>query len=109
MPVFRRSQMGVNSGSAGAQVPESEAWLAFPNLIDFLSTQSWPDGLSRATGTLLLFRETGLWKCCLRDRDAGQTTFVSAPTIDELFKRCDELVATGGGEWRAERPQGKKR
>jgi len=108
MPIFRRSQMGSSSPSVMSNAVESQYWLEKPNLIEFLSTLTWPDGAVRFTGTILVFRDAGLWKCCLKDRDAQQSTFVSAPTLDELFRRCDELLGTGGGEWRSERPSGKK-
>jgi len=106
MPVFRRSQMASTSSPEAASVAELGYWKDLVNLIDFMSSSTWPDGTSRATGTVMLFREGGAWKAWLHDRDALHGCFLSAPTLVELLERCDECVGEGSGDWR---PDGKKR
>jgi len=108
MPVFRRSQTDATSGPAPASRPEIGYWKELANLVEFLSNSTWPDGTSRSTGTVMLFREAGSWKAWLHDRDALQGAFLTAPTLVELLERCDEAVGTGSGDWRPDAKRGKR-
>lgn len=74
-----------------------------PTLFDFLTLLRWPDDAARATGTLLLFCEDGLWKASLHDRDGARTVFVSGGGLLGLLAICDEALACPGTPWRSDR------
>jgi hypothetical protein len=104
MAIHRRSAPAAG-GSESALTPRSqgEYWDRLPAVLEFLSASRWPDGASRSTGTVMVFFEAGFWKCWVHDRDAAQGAFLSARTLPELMQEVEEAVATGKGDWRADR------
>ena len=104
MPVYRRTgEAASGDGSAPAAEPEGKYWLSLPCVVEFLSLSKWPDSSSRQTGTVMLFRESGLWKAWVHDRDALQGLFVSAGSLQGLLREIEEAVGTGKGDWRADK------
>lgn len=81
---------------------------SFPNVVEFLSSCSWPDGTARSTGTVMLMVESGLWKAWVHDRDASLGAFVSGENLQLLLKRLNEGLESGGLDWRPDRKVGKK-
>lgn len=80
----------------------------YPSLVEFLCRQTWEDGTSRTTGTVMLMVEGGLWKAWVHDRDSAHGTFVSSGTLSGLLKTIDKGVETGQMDWREDRKPGKK-
>jgi hypothetical protein len=76
----------------------------FPALVEFLTLPKWEDGAVRATGTILVFIEDGIWKGCLRDRDQSLVAFVAAPTPEGILAAADKGLRGNDLDWRAQRP-----
>jgi len=95
-----------NETSVGAPLPtlpdgSGGAWeKAYPNVVEFLAMQAWPDGTARSTGTVMLMVEGGRWKCWVHDRDASLGAFVSAADLTALLKSLNTGLESGGLDWR---------
>lgn len=84
----------------------------YPALHDMMTTTELADGKPRATTTLLIFTEAGWWKCCVRDRDAGEVAFVADETYYGLLGRVEKGLEGNTLDWRPERqggPQGRRK
>lgn len=109
MALHRRSAPAAGgSGSPSTLSDQGDYWGGLPSLYEFLSVPKWPDGTSRSTGTVMIFFEGGYWKCWVHDRDSYQGAFVSARTLPELLLEVEEAVATGKGDWRADKGSKRK-
>lgn len=81
----------------------------FPTLVDFLCLGSWEDGSRRQTGTILVFMEDGLWKCCLNDRDGDCYCFLASESFQGLLSSANDNLDRNSCEWRFRTNKGKKR
>lgn len=106
MPLQRRSDPPPSDG-AGVSGPAAGDWGKwYPLLVEFLSRTAWEDGKKRDTGTVMLMFEGGRWKAYVNDRDRSESCFVTGPSPDGLLSVIEELLATGGGDWRPSRVSG---
>ena len=108
MSLSRRSKAAEPGSSSDAPFPEKGAWASLPDLLAFMCQQHWEDGSSRQTGTMMLFTESGVWKCWLHDRDASQGCFLSSSTLEGVLKKANEIAGGAGGDWRPDRKEGRK-
>jgi hypothetical protein len=77
---------------------------AHPALSEYLETDEWENGDARSTSTLLLFCDGGGFKACLNDRDANRSLWVTGVSFLDVLEALEGLLASGGGEWRANGP-----
>lgn len=75
----------------------------YPTILEFLTLTQWEDGTQRATGTLTLMAENGVFKCSLRDRDAGCYCFVSGKSPTTLLEALEKGLAGNSLDWRPDR------
>ena len=73
----------------------------FPALAEYLEVDSWDDGKTRLTSTLLVFVEDGSVKGCLNDREADRALWVTAGSIQGVIEALEAALAAGTGDWRA--------
>jgi hypothetical protein len=110
MPLLKRETTSSTPGSTGAAADGSTAfWKRLPDLYAFLSVSSWPDGKSRVPGTVLIFTDGSVWKCCLNDKDQNLVAFVSGPTIEKALEAAEKAVGDPGADWRVSQGKGKRR
>ena len=100
-----RREPRANGDGGQAGLTGGELCTLFPCLAEFLCQSSWEEGVPRTTGTALVLVEDGRWKLWLHDRDVAESLWVSGATLDEVFSTADQLIASGAGEWRKDRPQ----
>jgi hypothetical protein len=93
-------------GLPAALDKEWSGW--YPVLVEFMTATAWDDGAPRKTGTLLLFAEDGVWKACVKDRDAERVCWVSGGVLDDLLSTIDLGLREDGLAWKAEKPFKKK-
>jgi hypothetical protein len=87
-----------------------ELWLSeHPALAEWMTMMQWSDGRPRETSTVLLFFDTGMWKACLNDRDAGRVAFVSGASPASVLGLLDTQLQESAVEWRSSRASLKKR
>jgi len=80
-----------------------------PEIYSFLSAVQYPDGAERVTGTLLLFTDQGVLKCCLTDRDGGCVAFLSGDSLEGLLDAAEAGLREDALEWRQQkRDSGRK-
>lgn len=99
--MLKRRESAVLSGiysSPGVACKISEK---HPDLVEWLTAGTWPDGEARVPGTMLVFAEDGLWKCCLHDRAQSLSCFVSGKTLTECLGAAERACGEGQGEWRS--------
>lgn len=76
---------------------------AFPALFEFMSLARWESGKARILGSLTLFMEQGLVKCCVSDKDARLMAFVGASGLVEVLEEVEKQLAEGCVSWRQAR------
>lgn len=96
-----------NAAKPSAQV---SAWMdadfekQWPYLASWLAETKWDDGTFRETGTLLLFVQDGVLKCCLNDRALNRSCFLSGPTYGCLMDACEAGLEADNLPWREKKP-----
>lgn len=94
------------TGRAGAAAADAEFESMFPALHEWLTLTLDENSRPIETLTVLLFAEEGRFKACLRDRQGKAVCFLSGATMLDLANAIEGVLSSGGGDWRAERPQG---
>lgn len=110
--VLKKRPEGVNLTTVrDASAPVSTMELTYPALWEFLHLTQWPDGGGeRSPGSLLLFFQDGYLKCRLVDNDADEVAFWSGVDAADVLFKVEHDLASGGGDWRKQRPfPGKKK
>lgn len=101
---------GLNGrGTGGPDWVDPAFARAHPALAGWLGETVDDSGKARETGTLLLFVDGGLLKCCLRDRTTGYVAFVSAGTLEALLGALEDGLRDGDLDWRESREQKQNR
>lgn len=79
-----------------------------PLLAEFFTRVFWGPGEPREKGSLFLFVEDGMFKCCVNDKDSSQVAFVTGTTLDGLLDAVEKGLAQDRLDWRLS-SQGKAR
>ena len=92
----------------GRAASDEELRASHPELYDYLTCLYFDGDTSqpRATSTLLVFCQDGVWKGCLRDRAEGVCAWVAAPSFQCLLDVLDKELAGGTAVWRLDRASG---
>lgn len=90
------------------EVAPDDLAAAAPNLADFLTARFYDDspGVVRATGTLLIFAQEGVWKACLRDRQEQRCLWVAAACWNDLVAVLEDSLLDQASVWRMDRVSG---
>jgi hypothetical protein len=103
MALQKRGRVTSDSQSGG-QAPVGDGLsVRWPHVFEFLSLLKWPDGSSRATGTVMLLTEGGSWKIWAHDRDSSEGLFVSARSPEAALDQLEGVLSDGGGDWRPDK------
>lgn len=73
---------------------------ALPALREMLVASHYPDGSPRVSSTLLVFVEAGVLKCCLNDRDQGQTAWASGSNLLDALGAIESGLQGDSLSWR---------
>lgn len=103
MALQKRGRASGDSSSGGPAPVGGELSKRWPHVFEFLSSLAWPDGSSRVTGTVMLLTEAGRWKAWAHDRDSAEGVFVSAGSLEGTLDELEDLLSTGGGDWRPDK------
>lgn len=107
--MLKRRQAAERGSSPSQTHYDAGSWLkSTPTLVEFLTQELWEGGDRRIAGTVTLMAEDGVWKCCLRDRDAGCYAFLSGKTPTDLLLNAEKALASDAVDWRVDRPQGSR-
>ena len=98
---IKPSASGGDPGGRGTSWNDPELFASFPALTGWLGEGWESDGVTRETGTILIFAEGSQIKCCLSDRQTGLRCFLTARTWLELLQAAEETLYGGDGDWRA--------
>lgn len=74
-----------------------------PDLLQFMTASTWPDGKARALPTLMSCYEDGRWRVCLNDKANGRSVWVSGVTWIEALEAIDRGLTGDCLEWRKNR------
>jgi len=88
------------SASSTSNALEMGLFKPFPELWDFLTTITLPDGGSRLTGRLSVSFESGVLKLSLTDDYTGQYACLSGKRVDDLLAEVELRLADGSLPWR---------
>jgi len=95
------------SGGLPALSADSPLAKSYPALFAFLVEDSWEDGSAREPGTLMLMFGDGLLKVWLHDKNgSGCSCWLSGEALEDVLAGADNVIASGNGEWRSDRPKG---
>lgn len=78
----------------------------YPRIHQFLTQSRW-GGVTRKTGTLLVFCDDCKFKVCLNDRETGMSAFLSFGSILEALDGLEKALTIGDLDWRT--PKWKKK
>jgi hypothetical protein len=109
MALQRRVQAGKDGKGVPMPILGGEWADPFPHVVDFVSQETWADGQSRVTGTIMFMWELGSWKIWVHDRDGACGCFLTGATPESCLETLEGVLASGGGDWRPDRSAGKKR
>lgn len=105
-----RSGKGVSRPLAGGYSPPDDVLLcSCPDVVAFLSCESWPDGESRERGSLSVIIEDGVLKGVLNDKDGRRSAYIAADSLEQLLERLERAVGSPTTDWRAWKGQSVKR
>jgi hypothetical protein len=108
--MLKKRESSASSGNSVGKSPEPCGLaLTFPTLFEFISLSKWPDGSTRATGTITLIGEGGLLKAAVHDRDGARSAFVSARSLTVLLENLEEGLAADDLDWRDKPTEGGRR
>ena len=107
MALVRRSPTGQTPVGDVAAMDSAVSSLA-PTVVEWLTVLKWPDGKERATGTLMVLAENGVWKAWAHDRDAGMSAWVSAGSLLDLLTTLEEGLGGDSMNWRSDNKQRRK-
>lgn len=91
--------------------PRADAsdWAAYYPAIAEYMTLDELDGAPRATMTVLVFVEGGLWKCRVLDREEDKQAFVTAKSLTQLMDAVEAGLVADSLDWRGVQQWGKKK
>lgn len=75
----------------------------YPNLFSYLTQDAWEDGSTRVTSTILFFVERGELKCCISDRDAQRSAFLTGSDFQALLEAVEHGLEEDALDWRQKR------
>jgi hypothetical protein len=108
MALRRRLDGPTTDGGSCGPLDGGDLFKSWPSICEFLSMSKWPDGTSRATGTVMLLTEAGSWKVWAHDRERGEGLFCSGPTLAEALESLEKCLSDGRGDWRPDRTKSKR-
>jgi hypothetical protein len=83
---------------------------SYPALFAFVTETTWDDGTVREPGTFMVMSGDGLLKLWLHDREgSGRSAWAAGEALEDALAAADDMIATGSGEWRVDRPKGQAR
>jgi hypothetical protein len=101
----------IGKGNGGLPVDRTAAWVdtqlaaGHPALVAWMGDPKGEEGRLRQTGTVLLFVEAGMIKCCATDRESGCKVFLAAEGLYGLLLLLEEGLCDGSLDWRLPRPE----
>lgn len=93
------------AGQEQGNITPCEWSLAVPTVFDYLTQRAYGDGSPRATSSVLLFNDAGIFKAMLKDSDAKLCCWVAADSLAGLFAALEAALCDPKHEWRADRSQ----
>jgi hypothetical protein len=95
--------------SSSPLCPSGEWPILYPALYEFLTLTVWEDGSMRQCGSLTLFVDQSLWKCCLSDKDGHRVAFVSGGSVEGVLQAAEGGIVRSELDWREARGPSYKR
>jgi hypothetical protein len=97
---FLNKQAAAAAGGSVAGRPLSGILAELPAVTEFLSSECYDDGSRRERSTLMVFRENGVVKVCLSDRDLGRTLWRAADGVETAIMELEQAIVDGTADWR---------
>lgn len=101
--MLKKSQFAASSTPALPGWEPDEIAAAHPTLWAFLTQDTWDDGSSRETGSMLLFADQGQLKCMLRDKANNACLWIAGASISQLLDVAEVKIVEVGADWRRDR------
>jgi hypothetical protein len=108
MSVLRSRSTLPQRGSGGTATVADDWSLKYPGIWEMLTGPTMPDGSARKGGSLFLFAQDGLIKCCLTDRDLDEQAWASGDGVISTLDAMERGLQGGTLEWRKPKPYSKR-
>jgi hypothetical protein len=106
---LRRPTQGAGKLQPGEPAARDDvSAIDYPTTVEWLTRTVWEDGAKRATGTVMILAEDGVFKAWLHDREAERSCWLSAGSLLDLVAKVEDVLESGGGDWRVDRKGGKR-
>lgn len=76
---------------------------SYPNLLMYLTQETYEGGSARRTSTLTLFTEGGGLTVILNDRENNRSMFVNEASLVSALLKIDDALRDGTADWRIKR------
>jgi len=110
MALRKITQAAAGAAQSGPGMADREAW---PNLLEYLTVDKYPDGSKREVSSLVILADATGWRGCLSDKDNGRTLWRTATTVEGLLLALEEAAGLDDeSQWRqsaAAKWKGKKK
>lgn len=96
---LRKLEQGVaSSQSRGVNVADAGA---YPQVLEYLASDKYPDGSSRQTSSLVIVSDGQAWRVCLSDKDNQRVMWKTGATLVEALEAIElALMADDPSDWR---------
>lgn len=88
---------------AAAVMDESEWAQRWPLMLAYMTQDRWEDGTARQTASVLLFKQDGMIKAMLRDRDTGLCLWAAGNGLFAVLNALEGLLCDPKADWRQDR------
>jgi len=73
----------------------------YPLMLEYLCSNTYPDGSKRETSSLVVVSDGSSWRVCLSDRDNARVMWKTSPTLQDALQAIElALMADDPGDWR---------
>jgi len=90
---------------SAAVLDEAEWAQRWPLLLAYMTQDRWEDGTARATSSLLLFKQDGIIKVMLRDKDTGLCLWAAGNGLFASLNAVEGLLCDPKADWRQDRQE----
>lgn len=103
MSLLRKGDKRVQGAVEEVRFEDDRFAQGYPLLWSFLSQSLWGPDDPRETGSLLLFRQDGVFKAMLRDPNDSTCLWVAGRTLSGVFDAAEGSLGDPGADWRMDR------
>lgn len=105
MGLLSKADRPVPQAVSAAVMDEQEWSSRWPLMLAYMTQDRWEDGTQRQTSSLLLFKQDGMIKVMLRDKDTGLCLWAAGGGLFAALNAVEGLLGDPKADWRQDRQE----